>query len=61
MSVVSRRSLKTAIFSRFLKVAIAALNFMNEVFNSGFVPESSISELNKISTLTLSYVYEVRK
>ena len=61
MSVVSRRSLKTPIFSRFLKVAIAALNFMNEVFNSGFVPESSISELNKISTLTLSYVYEVRK
>ena len=36
MSVLFRRSFKTAIFSRFLKVAIATSNFMNEVYNGGF-------------------------
>ena len=36
-------------FSRFLKVAIATSNFMNEVYNGGFLPEFNISMLKKIS------------
>ena len=36
MSILFRGSVKTAIFSRFLKVAIATSNFMNEVYNGGF-------------------------
>ena len=34
-------------FSRFLKVAIATSNFMNEVYNGGFSPEFSVSLLKE--------------
>ena len=47
MSVLSRCSSKTAIFSRFLKVAIAASNFMNQVYNGGYAPEFSVSVLKE--------------
>ena len=36
VSILFRRSFKTAIFSRFLKVAIATSNFMKEVYNGEF-------------------------
>ena len=36
MSILFRQSLKTAMFSRFLKMAIATSNFMIEVYNGGF-------------------------
>ena len=39
--------LKTTMFSRFLKVAIATSNLMNEVYNGGFSPEISVSTLKK--------------
>ena len=39
MSVLFGHSSKTAMFSRFLKVAIATSNWMNEVYNGGFSPE----------------------
>ena len=48
-------------FSRFLKVAIATPNVMNEICNSGFVLEFRISVLNEISALVPSYVHETRK
>ena len=47
MSVLFRRSFKTVIFSRFLKVAIATSNFMNKVYNGGLAPEFSISMLKE--------------
>ena len=40
-------------FSRFLKVAIATSNFMNEVYNGGFSREFSISMLKEIKALML--------
>ena len=39
MAVLFGHSSKTAMFSRFLKVAIATSNWMNEVYNGGFSPE----------------------
>ena len=39
---------KTAMFSRFLKVAIPTSNFMNKVYNGGFSPEHSILMLKEI-------------
>ena len=51
MSVLFRRSFKTAIFSRFLKVAIAASNFMNKVYNGGFAPEFSVPMLKETIAL----------
>ena len=42
MSAFSENSFKTAIFSRFLKVAIAKVIFINGVYNGGFLPEVSI-------------------
>ena len=51
MYVLFRRSFKTAIFSGFLKVAIATINFMNKVYNGGFVPEFSLSMLKEIVAL----------
>ena len=42
MSVLLRRSFKTAIFSTFLKVAIATSNFMIEVYNGSSAPEFSV-------------------
>ena len=38
MSVLFRHSSKTAMFSRFLKIATATLNVMSEVYNGGFLP-----------------------
>ena len=37
MSILFRPSFKTAAFSRFVKVAIATSNVMNEVYDGGFV------------------------
>ena len=51
MSVLFRRSSKTAMLSRFLKVAIATSNVMNEVYNGGFVPEFSVSMLKETIAL----------
>ena len=48
-------------FSRFLKVAITRSSFMNEVYNSGFSSEASVSMLKDFSTLVWKYVYETRK
>ena len=47
MSVLFRRSFKTDIFGRFLKVAIASSNLMNEFQNGGFTPEFSVSMLKE--------------
>ena len=41
MSDLFRRYFKTAIFSRFSKVAIATSNFMKQAYNGGFGPEFS--------------------
>ena len=60
MSVLFRRSFKTAIFSRFLKVAIATSNFMNEVYNGRFAPEFSVSMLKETIALVRDYVSETK-
>ena len=49
MSVLFRRSSKTAMFSRFLMVVIATSNFMSKVCNGGFASEFSVSMLKKSS------------
>ena len=51
MSVLFRHSSKTAMFSRFLKVAIAMSNSMNKVYNGGFSPELSVSMLKETIAL----------
>ena len=61
MSVIFRRSSKTAMFSRFLKVAIATSNFMNKVYNGGFSPQLSVSMLKETIALVGDYVYETRE
>ena len=61
MSVLFRRSSKIAMLSRFLKVAIATSNFMNEVYNGRFLSEFSLSILKEIIALAWEYVYETRK
>ena len=61
MSVLFRRSLKTVIFSRFLKVAIATLNFMNEIYDGGLAPEFSVLMLKESMALVRDYVSETRK
>ena len=61
MSVLFRRSFKTAIFSRFLKLAIARSNFTNEFYNGGFGPEFSVSVLKETFALVRDYVSETRK
>ena len=48
-------------FCRFLKVTIATSNFMNEVYNGGFLPEFIVSRLREIIALVWDYVYETRK
>ena len=55
-----RHSFKTAIFSRFLKVAIATSNFTNEVYNGRFEPEFSVSVLKKNIALVWDFVSETR-
>ena len=61
MFVLFRRSSKTAMLSRFLKVAIATSNLTNEVYNGRFSPEFSVSKLKKIIVLVREYAYETRK
>ena len=50
-----RRSFKTAILSKFLKVAIARSNFVNKVYNGGLAPEISVAMLKE--TIALVWVY----
>ena len=52
---------QTAISSRFLKVAIATSNFMNEVYNGRFAPEFSVSMLKETIALVWDYVSETRE
>ena len=47
--VLFRRLFRTAIISRFSKVAIATSNFMKQFYNGGFAPEFSVSVLKKRS------------
>ena len=61
MSVLFGHDSKIAIFSRFLKVAIATSNFMNKVYNREYSPRFSISMLKKIISLVWDYLYETRK
>ena len=61
MSVLFRRSFKTAIFSRFLKLAIARSNFTNEFYNGGFGPEFSVSVLKETFALVRDCVSQTRK
>ena len=61
MSILFRRCFKTAIFSRFLKVAIATSDFMNEVYNGKFVPEFSVSMLKETISLVRDYAYKTGK
>ena len=61
MSVLFRRFFRTAIFSRFSKVAIATSNVMNEFYNGRFLPEFSVSMLKEIIVLVRDYVSERRK
>ena len=51
MFVRFRRSSKTAMISRFLKVSIARSSFMNKVYNGGFLPEFGVSMLKQIIAL----------
>ena len=51
MTVLFRCSSKTAMLSRFLKVAIAKSSFMNEVYYSGFLPEFSVSMIKELISL----------
>ena len=61
MSVLFRRSFKTAIFSRSFEVAIATSNFMNEIYNGGFASGFSVSMLKEIIALVRDYVSETSK
>ena len=61
MSLLFRHSSKTAMLRRFLKLAIAASDFMNEVYNGGLLPELSISMLKDIISLFWDYVWETLK
>ena len=61
MYVLFRRSFKTAIFRRFLKVAIATSNSMSKVYDDEFAPDFSVSMLKETITLLRDYVHEARK
>ena len=61
MSVLFRHLFRTAIFSRFSKVAIATSNFMKEFYNNGFALQSSVSMSKETITLVLDYLSETRK
>ena len=61
MFILFRRLFRTAIFSRFSKVAIATSNFMNKFDNGVFSPEFSASMLKEIIALVRDYVSETRK
>ena len=50
----------SVLFRRSFKVAIATLNFMNEVYNGGFAPEFSVSVLKEtIALVRYSIKYEI--
>ena len=51
MSVSFRHSFKTAIFSRFLKMAVVTPSFMKEVYIGGFKLEFSVSMSKEIMSL----------
>ena len=61
MSVLFRRSFKTVILSRFLKVDIVTTDFMNEVYNGGSAPEFSVLMFKETIALARGYVYETMK
>ena len=61
ISVLFRSSFKTIMFSKFLKVTRATSNFINKVYNGGFVPEFSVSMSKEIIALIWDYIYETRK
>ena len=61
MFVLFTHLFRTAIFSRFSRVATALSNFMNEFYNGGFLPEFSVSMLKEIITLVRDYVSETGK
>ena len=61
ISVLFRCFFQIAIFSRFLMVAIATSNFLNEVENDKFVPEFSVSIVKEIITLVRDYESENKK
>ena len=61
MSIFFRLSFNTSIFSRFLKVAIATSNFINEVYNGRFTLEFSVSMLRETIALVPDYVSETKK
>ena len=56
MFVLFRRSFKTAMFGRFLKVTIAMSNFMNEVYNGGLAPDLNVSMFIEIIAVVCDYV-----
>ena len=55
MSVLFRRNFKTAILSRFLKLAIATSNFINNFYNAGFSSGFSVSMSKEIYIYTYLY------
>ena len=61
MSVLFRCSFKTAILSRFLKVAIATSNFMNGAYNGRFAPDLSVSMSKETMAIVRDHVSETRK
>ena len=58
MSVLFRCPFKTAVFSNFLKVAIATSVVMNKVYNGRFASEFSVSMLKETIMLVKDYVSE---
>ena len=51
----------TAIFSRFLKVAIPTSSFISEANNGRFAPKFSVSLLEETIALVQDFVSETRK
>ena len=60
MFVSSRRSFKTVLFGRFLKVAIATPNVMGKIQNGGLAQEFIVSVLKEIKALVRSYEHEMK-
>ena len=60
MFVLFRHSFRTAIFNRFLELAIATSNSINKFYNSGFRPEFSISMSKETIALVRDYVSKKR-
>ena len=61
MSVLFRGTSETAIFGKFLEVAIATSAFMKEVYNGWFPPEFTVSILKEPTTLIWDYMSETTK